>query len=782
MPKQAMVRRSRTGAAAILLGLILALPCPSLAEETRGSAGQNLVATLLEVTQSVQTLTNSVPLIAGKSTYVRLYARAENVPLIPQVSASLIGFRHIPFFPPIPIGVLQPVNPGGRINVRLSPSRDVRDHAFLFQLPASWRSGTVELRGVVDPGNQIPESTTSDNTVSTTVTFRSNPPMRYNLFDVRYPDAGNIGFDRFMLISWVGRTYPVASHNVKLRTLSTSLDWPDDRCTCTRDTNGNCTNTGTCPNDPSRTCTADSNCGCGRLNNLLRLIRTIDLVLGFVLGGFHPDARYYGMVSDAGGFMRGCSPGAASRVASGPTGSGTWGWDTDGSYGDWYGGHELGHAFGRPHATCCGATGSASFPHAGCQVGTGASGAYGFDVGWRAVYPTPQWKDFMSYCDFQWTSDFTFTQILARLDLEAATRTERQQEPSDVLVVTGQVNLDMPSAMFDNVYHLMGQPVVTRQERGGEPQFALLLRNRNGTIVHRHFFTPDEMFDDSSLVPPELMLPPAPLAPHRIALFAEVLPFMPDVASLELISDQGEPLIVREVSANPPAVQLVSPARFGGQRNELEVVWTASDPDPDDVLTATLLYSADGGMSWTSVASELTGSSHTLDLSGLPGSDDARLRILVSDGYHTAMDTSGPLEVANAPPSVFIISPVHGSELESGSPVILEALAEDPEDGELPDEAVQWSSDLQGPLGSGLSLELEDGLVVGRHTITAEAVDSEGATGSISIEVLVSAGAEVPARLFWGLVLAALALAALTLRRLSAQGALAALRRPLSGG
>ena len=30
-----------------------------------------------------------------------------------------------------------------------------------------------------------------------------------------------------------------------------------------------------------------------------------------------------------------------------PTGSGAGGWDTDGSYGDWYGGHELAHSFGR---------------------------------------------------------------------------------------------------------------------------------------------------------------------------------------------------------------------------------------------------------------------------------------------------------------------------------------------------------------------------------------------------------------------------------------------------
>ena len=54
--------------------------------------------------------------------------------------------------------------------------------------------------------------------------------------------------------------------------------------------------------------------------------------------------------------MRGCAPvnGMISatgfaRVGSGPVGSGDWGWDFDGSYADWYSGHEVGHAFGRPH-------------------------------------------------------------------------------------------------------------------------------------------------------------------------------------------------------------------------------------------------------------------------------------------------------------------------------------------------------------------------------------------------------------------------------------------------
>ena len=63
----------------------------------------------------------------------------------------------------------------------------------------------------------------------------------------------------------------------------------------------------------------------------------------------HANTRYYGIVSDAGGyFMRGCAQ-IGGRFGSGPAGPGTFGWDNDGAYTDWYGGHEIGHMYDRKH-------------------------------------------------------------------------------------------------------------------------------------------------------------------------------------------------------------------------------------------------------------------------------------------------------------------------------------------------------------------------------------------------------------------------------------------------
>ena len=63
--------------------------------------------------------------------------------------------------------------------------------------------------------------------------------------------------------------------------------------------------------------------------------------------------HHYGLISDGGGpyFVRGQSEDVPGNNASGPAGrpSGNFSWDTDASYADWYGGHEIGHMYGRQH-------------------------------------------------------------------------------------------------------------------------------------------------------------------------------------------------------------------------------------------------------------------------------------------------------------------------------------------------------------------------------------------------------------------------------------------------
>jgi hypothetical protein len=144
------------------------------------------------------------------------------------------------------------------------------------------------------------------------------------------------------------------------------------------------------------------------VNSYLLSKRLWDLVYSADLPA---NTRYYGMVDDAGGFMPGCAVNVPGFVASGPTGVASaerFGWDTDGSYGDWYGAHELAHTWGREDVPFCGAEGG-TYPYPDGRVSptlAGDSAIYGFDILTRAIYG-PGWKDVMGFCPYQWVSDFT---------------------------------------------------------------------------------------------------------------------------------------------------------------------------------------------------------------------------------------------------------------------------------------------------------------------------------------------------------------------------------------
>ena len=126
--------------------------------------------------------------------------------------------------------------------------------------------------------------------------------------------------------------------------------------------------------------------------------------------------------------MRGCAAGIPgtpdpSVVCSGPTGPANWGWDFDGSYGDWYGGHELGHTFGRRHPGFCGESQDDlnNYPFPAGQLSTTDAGFGGFDVGDpgnglpMVALPGSQWRDVMTYCNQEWLSVYTYEGIRSRL-------------------------------------------------------------------------------------------------------------------------------------------------------------------------------------------------------------------------------------------------------------------------------------------------------------------------------------------------------------------------------
>jgi len=636
--------------------------------------GPDMRLNAIEVTQAIQDLNNSVDLVAGKRTYVRVHASSPVNQA--DVYATLYGKHGWVNLAPI----LGPGNPGGDITVRTSPDRGQINDSFWFELPSSWTTaGNLTLTARLDPNNAKFDPNQSNNTSTITVNFKTTPPLRLRLVNVQYTVGGNTYLAASShlnaLESWLRRAYPINSLQVTRQTMV----YP---------TNG-------LPNVDT-------------LHQWLALIK----LLRMIFNGEDGRIVYYGVVDDGGGFMRGKAAGIPSTIAAGPSGSGNWGWDFDGSYNDWYGGHEIGHTRGRYHAEFCGATGGASYPYPGGRISpdlTGNGAIYGFDITTRAIYP-PTWEDVMTYCNNEWVSDFTYEGIRSYL-VGAGIQAQEVQSvtASDFLVVVGMADLDSNTASLESIYKISQDATLPLPVPG---DWTIALVDDANQDLATYPFQPVELTD-------------AEESPGRPAVIGEAVPWAAGTVKVE-IRYQGSVVASRTASANPPSVTITSPGAGttlpGGPFN---VTWTGSDPD-DDTLTYSVLYSNDGGTSWQALATNLSVPDLTLNTDQLPGGSGL-IRVLASDGLLSGQDTSGAFSVPKHAPSVQIDMPSEGQVFFPTQQIVLQGSANDVEDGTLGDAAFRWSSSIDGDLGTGASLGTSE-LTTGQHIITLTVTDSDGMT------------------------------------------------------
>ena len=429
--------------------------------------------------------------------------------------------------------------------------------------------------------------------------------------------------------------------------------------------------------------------------------------------------------------MRGCAVDIPSHVASGPTGSNatSFTWDNDGvSYGDWYGGHELAHTYGRRHAEFCGAGGGAAFPYPNGRIGGpfgSATKFYGFDIHFNdiVVYP-PTWTDIMTYCNNEWMSDFSYEGIRSRLVGEggtlAASSPERNPAAVEYLVMRGMIATTVPSATLDTLYRVSTDIVMDAPIPG---EWHIRLRGAGNALLADHPFTPKLSTD-------------AEESPTPIGLLDEIVPFAAGTRVIE-ITKGDQVLATRQVSANAPTVQVLSPN--GGEnigQSDLVVNWQAADAD-GDALSATILLSLDGGTTFQPLRSEVSGTTITIPAAEVPGSTQARIRVIVSDGVNTSMDDSNAnFTIPNRTPSARIITPLDGATFVISQTVALSAEGVDVEEGNLEDSAYQWFSDIDGNLGTGPQIDTQN-LSVGQHHIELHVMDQAGAMGHAMITITV---------------------------------------------
>jgi Bacterial Ig domain len=652
----------------------------------------DIQAVKMEVVQVVQCLDNThcadnaVPMVINKPTWVRVYLRSEGgVPRAP-VSGRLcrgrVGTCDTGFVIPI-----NQVSPDGDED----PSRTDRgnlDASLNFMLPPVWLSeGTLELTAFVNYHEENMDETRDDNNaVQAAVPVVPARSLTVMFMPVTADGRTAAISEMWNFADWLARVFPVARITAIAR--------------------------GPLPGD--RDLSDSSGDGCGRTwNGLMDALRGAYTWRG-------PGTGYlFGLVpgdADTAG-IGGCGE-VPGRIASGITTGGT-------RWGPVIGAQELGHNFGRHHATRCG---GADNPDSGYPVRNGILDDWGIDLTLRQVYPRLTSYDYMGYCggaDNTWTSAYTYMALLRTLPV--AQTVPSGAHLAALMAAGGPPQLVGGGTISPDGFTLEHGFYRASLAEGVEddlPQgpYSVQLLDSEGALLYERDFGLIELSNHT---------------PTQAGSFQIILPDVAGTSEIVFLYNGGF-VGSASASANAPQVRLVAPAggEDWGESGAHAIAWEASDAD-GDALRFNVQYSSDGGTSWSSLDVDLSGAtSLTVESADLPGGS-LLFRVLASDGLNQAESASSvPVTIGNKPPMIHLASPLDGEWWPAGEAVILRGYAADLEDVVLDDGAYRWTSDRDGELGQGPTLW---GLPLsqGDHHITMTVTDRGGRSESQSVRIIV---------------------------------------------
>jgi len=669
--------------------LISALPPPT----PTPTPEVDYIADALEVVQSVQNLNSQVRFVANKRTFVRLYGRVVrpagvlppgNGPDTATLEVERDGETE----------TVKPINPGGGIRLKEIglARRTVLNDAFLFELPLSFLDGAVKLTGRIAPGPW--ETKLSNNVRVENVIFETVPPMDLKLYAVQNADAPVPQPDFDPLVEWLGAAYPVHWVRDERRRLEVATGINEDAEELALLLNGKRLWNRTFNNEP----------------------KTVRYYAVYLHPAPVPDI--FGSITI--GFGIG---GAAAGLNDSPE----------------LGAHELGHTYGgcHPHLVCGAWNPLCGFPIAGGSISLNhppdlPSAMVGFDKRSKDLYPAysdffpnDSYWDIMTYCTLRWLSDYHYHVFMNTLRSEGGV-SGAARDARDRLLVLGLAAASTGQVRIAPLFTLPNVPEPTTPVPG---DYAIVLRNAQGTELSRHRFTPEEVHID-----------PPPDATGQVASpvlsFAELVPF---VAGTDRVDLEGPTGVLHSVTAGSqvPSVTVVTPN--GGEvlsSDPLVVTWTAHDADGDP-LTFNVQYSADDGATWSLVAQSVVDNQVAIDRVNLAGSERAKVRVWVSDGVHSSYDESdAPFAVPNLAPTAEIVEPAEDVTVAAGQTVGFEGKVYDTDEGSLPPERITWESDHDGVLGHGAAMPVAS-LSVGTHRVTLRADDGDGGVTTDSVRVVV---------------------------------------------
>lgn len=677
----------------------------------------NLMAFGLKVTQGVQDDAYSVPFIQKRRTFARFFVRTPlpgNRPVLALLYGSWDGGSGGPLLPSNPVGTEI------RINV-VQDYNNIND-SFLFELPWEWTTkSNLRLTAVVNPYQFPLEPNYSDNTSTAgPFNFVPSPTLKVTLASLGYRLNNQTYFpdfrrDVYGAVSLVRRMFPLANS-----TGGMGFAW--DYWQLLDDGLGSRVTTlnAECNDYISRG--RGNQCSTRYANNLLAYLRSA--------WGYSDRLFVYGLISTQG-------PGAAVRGLAFPGARVSSGAAENAQTAV----HEIAHTLGRDHpfkgssldTNVCGNTPQdgpmdTNYPYANSRIGLGS--LEGFDSGDgllnipASIKPNDQWFDILGYCGPRWISDYTYNALYNSMIAnppQAKAEASAPQVPGDWLYVAGSIQADGSRASLSFVRR-MSNPASVPALRAGE--YAIRLYNGNGALLADHPFSGQSQGEDDGLA------------------IEQAVPWVNGTRQVRIVRRaNGQTLAVWSLSAHPPVVSNVALAASSPVTGTVTLNWTASDPDGDP-LTFDILYRRAGETEFRPVRLGVSGNSARID-TGLFSGGRAVLRVVASDGGHTAQADSASFTAANKPPRVAVLNPANGLRIQYGQLVNFSGEAFDRQDGWLDGASLVWRNQRGQVLGAGPLLSTTD-LLVGVNIITLTATNSLGLTASASVTVVVNDDLRLP--------------------------------------
>lgn len=350
---------------------------------------------------------------------------------------------------------------------------------------------------------------------------------------------------------------------------------------------------------------------------------------------------------------------------------------------------------------------------------------YGWDG--TKILDRDQYYDIMSYSpcgrdtnEGVWISAYMYRQLLDAWSTDkAALAKGGQQPPGSYILLSGSID---PGGSVLFVKCERQQLPGVMEELPNQGAYCIELQSASGGALDTRFF---------DLIPPD----PIDLI-SGAANFAEILPDDPNTSRI-LIKKGAAVLHTLTISTHKPQISVTYPN--GGEMlgNRENISWVAADAD-NDPMTFDILYSRDGGITWDAVAMDVEGTSYVWNTEQAGGGGSGRIKVIACDGVNTTEDISdGDFSLRKKTPEVFIIEPEEDARFFNNKRVIFSGNGFDLEDPFLTEEAFTWASSRDGALGMG-SMVSADSLTPGTHTITLTVRDSDGNTAQATVSLLVS--------------------------------------------